>query len=145
MPTGGRVDPFRAHNFIVEIGGITRAGFREVSGLDSANDAIDYREGNDKDLALGKVPGLVKYSTISMKWGVTTDPDIWEWRKTAMDGKVERKNLSIIMLGEDGAEAKRWNVFDAWCSKLTLPTLNATGNDVAIETMELQHERLEEA
>jgi phage tail-like protein len=145
MPTGGRVDPYRAHNFIVEIGGITRAGFREVSGLDAANDSIDYREGNDKDLALAKIPGLVKYSNITLKWGVTTDPDIWQWRKSAMDGKVERTNLSIVMLGEDGTEAKRWNVFEAWCSKLTMPSLNATGNDIAIETMEITHERLEEA
>jgi len=145
MPTGARVDPFRAHNFRLEIGGITRAGFRECSGLDAANDAIDYREGTDKDLALSKIPGLVKFSNITLKWGLTTDPDIWKWRKSAMGGKVERKNLSIVLLAEDGAEVKRWNVFDAWCSKLTMPALNATGNDVAIETMEITHERLVEA
>jgi len=145
MPTGARVDPFRAHNFRLEIGGITRAGFRECSGLDAANDSIDYREGTDKDLALSKIPGLVKFSNITLKWGMTTDPDIWKWRKSAMDGKVDRKNMSIVLLAEDGSEAKRWNVFDAWCSKLTMPSLNATGNDIAIETMEITHERLEEA
>jgi phage tail-like protein len=139
MPTGGRVDPHRAHNFVVEIDGIQRAGFRECSGLDAANDSIDYREGSD-NLAVKKIPGLVKYSNITLKWGMTTDPDIWEWRKSAMDGKVQRKNLSIVMLGEDGAEVGRWNVENAWCTKLTLPSFNATGNDVAIETMEITHE-----
>ncbi len=138
------VDPHRAHNFMVEIDGIQRAGFREASGLDAANDAIDYREGTDP-LAIRKVPGLVKYSNITLKWGMTSDPEIWAWRKSAMDGKVERKNLSIAMLGEDGSEVARWNVIRAWCTKITLPSFNATGNDIAIETMEITHEGVAQA
>jgi phage tail-like protein len=143
MPTGARVDPYRAHNFIIEIDGIQRAGFREASGLDSSNDSIDYREGTD-DLAIKKIPGLVKYANITLKWGITTDPDIWAWRKSAVDGNVQRKNMSIVLLTEDGKEAKRWNVHNAWCTKITVPSLNATGNDVAIETMEITHEHMEE-
>jgi phage tail-like protein len=145
MPTGGRVDPYRAHNFRVEIDGIQRAGFREASGLDAANDSIDYREGNYEDLGIKKLPGLVKYSNITLKWGMTTDPDIWAWRKSAMDGDVQRKNLSIVMVRPDGSEARRWNLRDAWCTKLTMPSFNATSNDVAIETMEIAHEHMEEA
>jgi phage tail-like protein len=144
MPTGARVDPYRAHNFRIEIGGIQRAGFRECSGLDAANDSIDYREGTDA-MAIKKVPGLIKYSNITLKWGITDDPDIWKWRQSAMDGKVERKNISVVLVSEDGSEVKRWNLHDAWCTKVTMPSLNATGNDIAIETMEITHERMEEA
>jgi phage tail-like protein len=145
MPTGGRVDPYRAHNFLIEIGGITRAGFRELSGAENGQEMVPYREGNAKDLGVAKLPGLATYSNLTLRWGITTDPDIWAWRKSALEGNVERKNLSIVLLGEDGTEVKRWNVFEAWCSKLTMPSLNATGNEVAIETMEITHERLEEA
>ena len=80
MAVGDRNDPYRSYNFLVEIDGITRAGFRECSGLDTTQDPIDYREGN-QDLTTRKLPGLVKYSNISLKYGITDDAELWEWRK----------------------------------------------------------------
>ena len=142
MATGDRRDPFRTFNFAVEIDGIQRAGFRECSGLDAANDSIDYREGTD-NLAVKKIPGLVKYSNITLKWGMTDDTELWDWRKRAMTGKVERKNGSIVLLDDTGAEKMRWNFREAWPTKWTGPSFNATGNEVAIETLEIAHEGLE--
>jgi phage tail-like protein len=139
MATGSRTDPFRAFNFLVEIDGITRAAFRECSGLDSSQNAIDYREGGDA-LHMRKLPGLNTYSNITLKWGITTDTEFWDWRKKAADGKIERKNGSIILLDETGAEKIRWNFSDGWPTKWTGPTYNATGNEVAIETIEIVHE-----
>jgi len=144
MATGSRTDPFRAFNFLVEIDGITRAAFRECSGLDSSQNAIDYREGGEA-LHMRKLPGLNTFSNITLKWGITTDAEFWEWRKKAAEGKVERKNGSIILLDESGAEKLRWNFTDAWPIKWTGPTLNATGNEVAIETVELVHEGISRA
>lgn len=142
MATGSRNDPFRAFNFHVEIDGITRAAFRECSGLDSSQNAIDYREGGDPP-HVRKLTGLNTYTNISLKWGVTSDAEFWDWRKKAADGKVERKNGSIILLDETGAEKVRWNFIDGWPTKWTGPTFNATGNEVAIETIEIVHEGLE--
>jgi phage tail-like protein len=144
MATGERKDPFRAYNFLVEIDGITRAGFRECSGLDTTQDPIDYREGGEA-LHVRKLPGLVKYSNISLKRGVTDDAELWEWRKKAMDGKVERKNGSIILLDDTGAEKLRWNFVEGWPTKWTGPTFNATGNEVAIEALEIAHEGVTKA
>lgn len=144
MATGERKDPFRAFNFLVEIDGITRAGFRECSGLDTAQDPIDYREGGEA-IHVRKLPGLVKYSNISLKRGITDDAELWEWRKKAIDGKVERKNGSIILLDDAGAEKLRWNFVEGWPSKWTGPTFNATGNEVAIEALEIAHEGVAKA
>jgi phage tail-like protein len=144
MPTGDRKDPYRSYNFLVELDSITRGGFRECSGLDSAQDPIDYREGNQRHTTR-KLPGMVKHSVITLKWGITDATELWDWRKKAMDGKVERKNGSIILLDDTGAEKVRWNFRDAWPSKWTGPTFNATGNEVGIETMEIVHEGLEKA
>jgi len=138
MP-GTRRDPLRGHNFIVEIDGLARAGFREVSGLDSAQAPIDYREGNDP-LHVRKIPGLNTYSPITLRWGMTNDPEFWNWRKSAADGKVERKNGSIVYLDETGQEVARWNFREAWPSRWTAPVGNATAGEVAIETVELTHE-----
>lgn len=142
MATGDRRDPFRSFNFRVELDGITRAGFRECSGLDASQDPIEYREGTDA-LTARKMPGLNKYSNITLKWGMTDDTELWDWRKKAIAGKVERKNGSIVLLDESGEEKLRWNFREAWPIKWTGPSFNATGNEVAIETLEITHEGLE--
>lgn len=142
MATGDRRDPFRSFNFAVEIDGIARAGFRECSGLDASQDPIEYREGTE-GLTARKLPGLNKYSNITLKWGMTDDHELWDWRKRAMTGKVERKNGSIVLLDDTGAEKMRWNFREAWPTKWTGPSFNATGNEVAIETLEIAHEGLE--
>lgn len=139
MAVGDRNDPYRAYNFLVELDGITRAGFRECSGLDSSQDPIEYREGGEV-LTVRKLTGLNKYSNISLKWGMTDDVEFWDWRKKAMDGKVERKNGSIILLNDEGEERLRWNFREGWPTKWTGPSFNATGNEVAIETLEIAHE-----
>lgn len=144
MAVGDRNDPYRSFNFLVEIDGITRAGFQECSGLDSSQDPIEYREGNE-GLTTRKLPGLVKYSNITLKWGITDDAELWTWRQAAMNGTVERKNGSIVLLDDTGEEKVRWNFREGWPTKWTAPTFNATGTEVAIETLEIAHEGMERA
>ena len=145
MPAGS--DPYKAFNFLVEIDGITRAGFQECSGLDSTQDPIEYREGGEA-LTTRKLPGLSKYSNITLKWGLTDDAELWEWRKTFQDGKGardKRKNGSIVLLDDVGEEQVRWNFREGWPTKWTGPSFNSTGSEVAIETLEIAHEGLEKA
>lgn len=144
MATGERKDPFRGYNFRVEIDGITRAGFREVSGLDVTTDAADYREGTDSPTPR-KLPGLVKYSNITLKWGISDDNELWDWRNSVIEGKPQRKNGSIVLLDIAGTEVRRWNFREAWPSKWTGPSFNATSNEVAIETLEIIHEGVTKA
>lgn len=144
MATGDRKDPYRGYNFLVEIDGITRAGFRECSGLETRQEAIEYREGND-GLSPRKMPGMISYSNITLSRGITDDTELWEWRKAAMDGKVERRNGSIILLDDTREEKLRWNFREGWPTSWSGPSLSASGNEVAIETLEIVHEGLEKA
>jgi len=145
MPTGDRKDPFRGYNFKLEIDGISRNGFRECSGLDATSDPIEYREGNEKVFTARKLPGLTKHSNIVLKWGITDDASLFEWRKKVIDGKTERKNGSIVLMDTDGEEKLRWNFVNAWPSKWSGPTFNATANEVAIESIEIAHEGVTKA
>lgn len=145
MPTGSRVDPYRGFNFLVEIDGIAQAGFQEVGGLDSSTDAVDYREGADKGNHVRKLSGMNKYTAITLKRGITDSDELWKWRQTVIDGKTERKNGSIVLLDETGAEKIRWNFSNGWPTKWTGPTLNATSTPVAVETLEITHEELQRA
>ncbi|MGV0025327.1 phage tail protein [Phormidesmis priestleyi] len=137
-------DPYRGFNFLVEIDGIAEAGFRECSGLDATTDAVDYREGGDPN-HMRKLTGLNKHSAITLKRGLTDSDKLWKWRQSVVDGKADRKNVSIVLLNEAREEKWRWNVRNAWPSKWTGPTLNATSNDVAIETLEIIHEEMVKA
>ena len=144
MAVGQRpTDPFRGFRFKVQIDGITKAGFREVAGLDVANDAVDYRDG-DEATRLRKLAGLQKFSNITLKRGVTDDQDLWKWRSMVMDGKIKdnRKDGQIILLDDEGKEAAEWTFTDGWPTKWTGPTFNATANEVAIDTLEITHEGL---
>ena len=105
---------------------------------------IDYREGGEA-LTVRKLPGLVTYANITLKRGITDDADLWAWRQKAMDGKVERKNGSVILLDDTGEEKVRWNFREGWPTKWTGADFNATGNEVAIETLEIVHEGVTKA
>lgn len=141
--TGKRVDPYGSFNFKVEIDGIVRAYFREVSGIDSSVEVMEYREGGDPTTR--KLPTIAKYSNITLKWGLTDERELYDWHRKAVRGQIERKNGSIIVLDSQGREAVRWNFFNAWPTRYNAADLNAEGNDVAIETLELAHEGIEVA
>jgi len=144
MPTGNRVDPYRGYNFLVELDGLTRGGFQECSGLDTSTDVVDYREGTDPNHKR-KLTGLNTFSNVTLKWGITDSDELWKWRQTVVDGRAERKNGSIVLLDEAGNEKVRWNFLNAWPTKWTGPSFNATDNSVAVETLELALEELKKA
>jgi len=137
-----RIDPYAQYNFLVEIDGLTVAGFTEVGGLTLESDVIEYREGSDT-ATVRKLPGLRKYSNITLKRGYTQNVELWDWRKTVIDGKTQRKSGSIILLDEGRNEALRWNFSEGWPVKWEGPALNATANEAAIESLELAVEGVE--
>ncbi|MEA2236340.1 MAG: hypothetical protein QOC81_1064 [Thermoanaerobaculia bacterium] len=144
MPqTGQRNDPYRAYNFEVQIDSSTVAGFREVSGLSFTTDPVEYREGTDIPLHVRKLTGLRKFANLMFKRGFTKNDELWKWYKNTLNGIEDRRNGAIVLHDELHNEVLRWNFEFAWITKWEGPTMNATSNDVAIETMELAVERVE--
>jgi phage tail-like protein len=113
-----------------------------VSGLESETAVVEYRTGGDPS-TVRKVPGLTKYANIVLKRGLTRDLELWNWRKTVVDGKTVRRSGSIILLDESGKQVLRWHFVGGWPVKWEGPALNAQANEVAIETLEIAHEGLE--
>lgn len=135
-----RKDPIRNFRYKVSVGG-AEAGFSEVSGFDISLDTIEYREGDDPTTPY-KLPGLTKYSNITLKHGITDSMELYNWIKDCVEGKIERKVVTVIALGEDGSALATWEIVEAWPVKYTGPDLSASGSEVAIESMELAHEGL---
>jgi phage tail-like protein len=128
-------------NFKVEIEGVTQGAFKNVSGLDSETEVIEYQDG--PDIVLRKRPGRTKYSNIVLKRGYVTSDELWKWRKGVIDGKTERKSGSIILCDDEGKEVLRYNFFEAWPCKWKGFELDGKGNDAMAEEIELAVERLE--
>ena len=141
MPTGERKDPYKNFRFLVEIDGIVQAGFSEASIPDTTQEPIEYREGNQTP-TVRKLPGLIKYGNLTLKWGITDSLDLYEWRKMVEQGKTKdaRRNLAVILMDEEGNTASRWEFAEAWPSKYDAPDLDGKGNDIAVETLEIVHE-----
>ena len=142
MPTGAMQDPYSGYNFHVEIDGISRGAFQEVTGLDSTVDVVEHREGG-WNTTPHKFPGQTKHANIVLKYGMATDRDLITWHQSIVEGTIDRRNGSVILLDRRGTEVARWNFVRAWPSKYTGPSLNATTDAIAIETLELVHEGLE--
>lgn len=131
-----RNDPYAKYNFLLEISGITSAGFTEVGGLTFEQDVIEYREGADT-ASVRKFPGLRKYANITLKRGYTQNKELWNWRKSTIDGLTKRKDGAIILLDEARKPALRWEFAEGWISKYEGPALNATANEAAVESVEI--------
>jgi phage tail-like protein len=144
MATAQIQDPYGNFRFLVEIDGITRAAFQECSGFDSTCEVKEYREGGE-NTTVRKLPGLTKYSNIQLKWGMTDDVQLYDWHRGVVQGEIERRNGSIVLLGRNGQEVARWNFVRAWPTKWDGPDFKADSNDLAIETLELAHEGIERA
>jgi phage tail-like protein len=138
-----RNDPYADFNFIVEIDAVTTIGFSECSGLDAEIAVIEYREGNEQINTVRKIPGLVRYGPIVLKRGLTKDRAVWNWFKQALNGNVQRRAGSIILLDEARQPALRWTFREGWPSKWIGPALNARSNSVAIETLVIEHEGID--
>lgn len=138
-----RKDPFGGYNFAVELDGITRMGFRQCSGLDSTTAVTNYREGTDPTLVSRKLPGLLTHSNITLQRGITDDRALYDWRSETASGKLTRRSISIILRDDQGNEKIRWNLRNAWPTKWTGPSFDATSDAIAVEQLELAHEGIE--
>jgi phage tail-like protein len=148
MPPVIREDPYGGYNFLVTVNGVSDDGtavkgsFTEASGLEVEVTPIDYRNGSE-DIRVRKIPGLKKFTNITLKRGITGDIDFWNWILVAMRGQVRRADGSVVLLDESRQEVMRWNFTRGYPSKYTGPGLNAANNEIAMETLEICHEGLE--
>ncbi len=134
--------PLPVFHFMVEWGG-SKIGFSEVSGLSIEVQPIEYRDGASPQYSVIKMPGIPKYSNITLKRGVVAaDNEFYSWLNTTKLNTVERRDLIISLLNENHEPTMSWKVINAFPVKVEGPGLKSTGNEVAIETLELAHEGL---
>ncbi len=134
--------PLPKFHFQVQWGGV-RIGFTEVTGLDMQVEAIEYREGSSPEYSKIKMPGMHKFSNITLKRGtIQGDSDFYKWVNTINLTVSERRDIIISLLNETHAPVMTWKAKNAFPVKVQASDLKSDGNEVAIETLELAHEGL---
>ena len=117
--------------------------FQEVSGLDVEAQSIEYRHGDSPVFSAIKMPGLKKYGNVTMKKGVfKSDNKFWDWFNQIKMNTIKRVPVTISLLDEEGKPTMVWTLTNAWPTKVTGTDLKSTGNEVAVESIEVAHEGL---
>ena len=138
-----KVWPLPKFYFQVKIGG-TEGAFQEVSGLDMEAQVIEYRHGNSPDFSTIKMPGIKKYSNVTLKKGVfKDDKSYWDWFNKIKMNTIERQPVTISLLDEAGSPVQTWTLKNAWPTKITGTDFKSDGNEPAVETLEIAHEGVE--
>jgi phage tail-like protein len=129
-------------SFSVDIAGVgTNLSFQEVSGLDLDTQATGPRGGKTKNISTIDLPGIHTSGTVILKRGVVArDNAFFAWANAVERNMSKRSSVTIRLLDEKGRPTRTWTLHNAWPTKYDGPDLNATGTDVAIETLELAHE-----
>ena len=129
--------PYKKYNYKVLLDNSEEAGFSEVSSPDITSDPVEYREGNMTGKTAGRQPGILKYGNVTLKRGVTESQVFVAWMKDIQDGKAPRKTVVITLMDDEMNEVASWQLEKAWPTKYTGTDMNATSNEVAIESLEL--------
>lgn len=139
--------PMTTLHFSVSWGDQERTvSFSEVSGLTMEAEVVEYRGGADPQFSTRKQPGLRKFSNVTLKRGIApavSGNGLFEWYNSISIGTVERRDVTVSLLNEEGDPVMAWKIRDAWPVKLEGPGLKSTGTDVAIESVEFACEGIE--
>jgi phage tail-like protein len=140
--TGNRRDPFLAFRFEVRLDNLAVAGFSECSGLQFEIEVQDYPEGGMNHF-IRKFPGRAKQTNITLKRGIV-DREMWNWFYELTQGTIRRRNGSI-RIHDPSSEIVQveWHFRRAFPCKWVGPDLNASQNNVAIESVEICYQGLE--
>lgn len=143
-----RVDPYGAFNFVVKMDGQDVGGFSDVSGLTTELKLSEYREGNERENHVRKIPGMHTVGDVTLKRGIVNSHDFWAWIQQSRSpsgtrGATVKRTVVITLLDESGTPVQSWQLQQVIPMKYTGPTLAAKGgSDVAMEEIVLSAEGL---
>jgi len=144
-----RETPFGAYNFLVEFDGNEAAntalgGFSDVSGIGTEITLMEYRQGNDKENRVRKIPGMHKAGDVTLKRGIMGQVNFWDWIRITRVDPTHKRTVMITLQDEQRNAVLRWKLINARPMKFTGPTLAAKGgSDVAMEELVVAIEDLE--
>lgn len=135
-----RREAFGAYYFEVEIDG-QKGYFRSCSGLKSESEVQELAEGG-LNTTTHKLIGRTKFPNLVLKQGFS-NTGLWNLRRKFLKdgGGIQRFSGTVTQLGPNNKKLK-WTFVKGWVCKWEGPDLDASKNEVSIETIEIAHEGL---
>lgn len=143
MPADRTEDPSVSFHFSLEVQGQITGFFTSVEGIGSESEVAEHKVTDaQKKPQIMKVPGRLTWTEITLKRGITSNRDAWDWRKLVEDGKVNdaRSDGSIVMYDQEGSPVAQWDFVKGWPSKITGPSISSENSDIAVEEITIVHE-----
>jgi phage tail-like protein len=116
-------------------------GFTECTGLEMSLDVEEYKEGGNNGTTL-KFPTRVTWSPLVLKGGIGAGRGLWDWHYGFATGSGKRRDGIITLMNDVHLPVRIWHFKRGLPKKYTGPSMNATSNAVAIESIEIVHEGL---
>lgn len=117
--------------------------FQEVTGLSSETQVIEYRGGSSPVYSTVKMPGIQKFSNVTLKKGMFKgDKNLWDKYNLIKMNTYKRATITISLLDESQAVAMSWTLTNAFPTKITVTDMKSDGSEIAVESLELAHEGL---
>ena len=130
--------PATGYRFKLDLGGHEEAALFDEATANVEGETVDLTQ-------LRRIPSLHKVGDITLKRGVDTNKELWNWHNQASDADSDtaRKSGSIMLLDYEGTPVVTYTIINAWPTKYHAPSLDAGGNEVAVEEIVIVHEGLE--
>jgi phage tail-like protein len=150
MPIIGTPRSFhKRFKFIVEVDGLTSAGFQKCSELSVEVAKVEQWEGGA--ITPNKSPGRLTFSDVTLERGATMDHELYDWFLQVADaaahvGKVEpqyKRGLDIVQLDLDGTSLRRWSLSGAWPTKFVAGEWDNTADENVLESVTLTYDFFE--
>ncbi|MEU0841564.1 phage tail protein [Streptomyces sp. NPDC005962] len=138
-------DALTSHNFGLQIDGVMVEYLQEVSGLSIEQDVIEYQQVSATGKPVTKkLPGTKKAGECTVTRGMTSSGAFTQWINNSISGNMgsARKNASIIMMDYQNAPVKRYNLRNAWCSKVEAGGVKAGDASALTEQVTIVFEEL---
>ena len=132
-------DPLQMFRFRVSMPGLPAGmGFQKVSGLSREIGVVEYDEGGYSHTH--KLTGKEQGGEVTLEKGMFANADLEEIYKRSLNNPDYRTTVIIEQLDKFGKVARSWTLAEAWVSRWEGSELDATSEDVAIESITIQFE-----
>ena len=123
--------------------GTLDASFQEVSGIESEITTEEYNEPGENRY-IRKLPTGVSHPNLVLKRGIAPlSSPLVQWCKIVFDTglaePIEPRSILVMLMNESGLPIRTWSFANAYPVKWSIDSLNSTGNEVAIESIELRY------
>jgi phage tail-like protein len=142
-----RSDLARSPSVRLELDGSSLGSFSKIEGLSVSVEILEFRDGGDPNAIPRKLPGRTTFANITLKRGFVNQSFFESWIGQVREGDQGfRKNLAIVILGRNGAEVARYNLFECWPASWELSSEDdEKGNDIVMEKVVIAVERFAKA